>query len=76
MTIKLKVGDKVRSARSTRYNVTVDKLYEVKGIEGDVDYACGGEIEVDAFIFIADDNKWGYSRFPHSRFNDWELITD
>ena len=76
MDVELKVGDKVRATRSNRETVTVGKLYEVKGIEGDVDYACGGEIEVDGFIFIGDEDEWVYSKFPHSRFNDWELVTD
>ena len=76
MDIKLKVGDKVRATRSDRESVTVGKLYEVKGVEGDVDYACGGEIEFDGFIFIGDEDERVYSLFPHSTFNDWELVTD
>ena len=76
MDIKLKVGDKVRAVRSDRYNVSVGKLYEVKGVKGDVDYACGGEIEFDGFIFIDDEDKWAYSLFPLSTFNKWELVTD
>lgn len=76
MDVKLKVGDKVRATRSHREGVTVGKLYEVKGVEGDIDHACGGIIEAGGFTFLDGEHGWIYSRFPHSAFNDWELVTD
>ena len=76
MAIKLRVGDKVRATRSHRETVTVGKLYEVKGVKGDFDDDCGGLIEGGGFTFKGDVDDWIYSRFPHSTFNDWELVTD